>query len=152
MIYDPVGRHIGGILFVAIAATLLLQDFLLQILSAITASLALTLAARMTYTLLHLCRECRSIGGQIHHSRQQWRGGNWTWANGSSSEQTPAHRACPEDDCTPNGYGILCTIVKNGTGFAASARHARGPELKACELQVRHSSSTPMPPPNLAAA
>jgi phosphatidylglycerophosphate synthase len=55
-IYDPIGRYIGGILFVAIAATLLLQDFLLQpvILSAITASLALTLVARMTYTLRHL--------------------------------------------------------------------------------------------------
>jgi hypothetical protein len=53
---DPVGRYIGGILFVAIAATLLFQDFLLQpvLLSAITASLALTLAARMIYTLLHL--------------------------------------------------------------------------------------------------
>jgi phosphatidylglycerophosphate synthase len=55
-IYDPVGRYIGGILFVAVAATLLLQDFLLQlvVLSATTASLAITLAARTTYTLRHL--------------------------------------------------------------------------------------------------
>jgi phosphatidylglycerophosphate synthase len=52
-IYDPVGRYIGGILFFAIAATLLLQDFLLQraILSVATASLVMTLAGRMTYTL-----------------------------------------------------------------------------------------------------
>jgi phosphatidylglycerophosphate synthase len=55
-IYDPVGRYIGGILFVAIAATLLLQDLLLQpvVLSATTASLAITLAARTTHTLRHL--------------------------------------------------------------------------------------------------
>lgn len=52
-IYDPVGRYIGGILFVAIAATLLLQDLLLQfvILSAATASLTITLGARAAYTL-----------------------------------------------------------------------------------------------------
>ena len=52
-VYDPVGRYIGGILFVAIAATLLLQDFLLQgmILSAVTVSLAATLGARVAYTI-----------------------------------------------------------------------------------------------------
>jgi phosphatidylglycerophosphate synthase len=52
-IYDPVGRYIGGILFVALAATLLFQDLLLQrvILSAVTASLAMTLSARAAYTL-----------------------------------------------------------------------------------------------------
>jgi phosphatidylglycerophosphate synthase len=52
-IYDPVGRYVGGILFVAILATLLFQDLLLQrvILSAATASLAVTLGARAAYTL-----------------------------------------------------------------------------------------------------
>jgi phosphatidylglycerophosphate synthase len=52
-IHDPVGRYIGGILFLAVAATLLLQDYLLQrvILWAATASLAMTLAARAAYTL-----------------------------------------------------------------------------------------------------
>jgi phosphatidylglycerophosphate synthase len=52
-IYDPVGRYIGGILFVALVATLLLRDFVLQrvILSTLTASLVMTLAARTAYTL-----------------------------------------------------------------------------------------------------
>ncbi|MCA1452391.1 CDP-alcohol phosphatidyltransferase family protein [Bradyrhizobium sp. BRP22] len=53
MIYDPIGRHIGGILFVATAATLLLHDFLVQsvILSVATGSLGMTLGARTAYVL-----------------------------------------------------------------------------------------------------
>jgi phosphatidylglycerophosphate synthase len=52
-IYDPIGRYIGGILFVAVAATLLLHDFLMQgvILSVATGSLGITLSARMAYAL-----------------------------------------------------------------------------------------------------
>ena len=50
-IYDPVGRYIGGILFAALGATLLFQDLLVQgvILMTVTASLAITLAARAAY-------------------------------------------------------------------------------------------------------
>jgi hypothetical protein len=52
------------------------------------------------------------------------------------------------------GYGILCTIVKDREerDWVGGIRKARvAPNSGACEFQVRHSSTTPMPPPNLAA-
>ena len=57
VIYDPVGRQIGGLLFLCIAATLLLTDFFYQtiILSIATGALLTTLMARLTHT-------CRTVG------------------------------------------------------------------------------------------
>lgn len=73
-IHDPVGRHIGGILFVTVAATLLFQDFLLQgvILAATTAALAMTLSARSAYTLRtywHLRSHARDLQAAIAKQR-----------------------------------------------------------------------------------
>ncbi len=55
-IYDPVGRHIGGVLFVAVAATLLFPDLMVQqvILWTVTGALAATLAARAFYLVRRL--------------------------------------------------------------------------------------------------
>lgn len=52
-IYDPVGRQIGGILFLCVAATLLLSDFFFQavILSVVVGALMATLTARLFHTL-----------------------------------------------------------------------------------------------------
>ena len=52
-IYDPVGRYIGGVLYAAAFATLLLPDALLQhtILWTATGALAITLGARAIHTL-----------------------------------------------------------------------------------------------------
>jgi len=52
VIYDPVGRQIGGLLFLCIGATLLLTDFFFQavILSIVTGALLITLAARLVHT------------------------------------------------------------------------------------------------------
>lgn len=51
-IYDPVGRQIGGLLFLCVGATLLLPDFFLQavILSIVTGTLLTTLATRLVHT------------------------------------------------------------------------------------------------------
>ena len=53
VIYDPVGRQIGGLLFLCVGATLLLPDFFLQavVLSIVTGSLAATVTARMVHTV-----------------------------------------------------------------------------------------------------
>ncbi len=55
-IYDPVGRHIGGILYVAAFATLALPDMLAQhtILWAATGALVITIGARAVHTLAAL--------------------------------------------------------------------------------------------------
>jgi hypothetical protein len=52
-IYDPVGRQIGGLLFLCIGATLLLPDFFIQavILSIVTGALLITLSVRLLHTL-----------------------------------------------------------------------------------------------------
>ena len=52
-IYDPVGRNIGGVLFLAIGATLLLSDFFFHIviLSIVTGALLTTLLARLVHTI-----------------------------------------------------------------------------------------------------
>lgn len=52
-IHDPLGRHIGGILYVALAVALLLPDMLVQgvILATVTGALTMTLAARAAYTV-----------------------------------------------------------------------------------------------------
>lgn len=52
VIYDPVGRQIGGLLFLCIGATLLLPDFFYQavILSIVTGALLITLTARLLHT------------------------------------------------------------------------------------------------------
>jgi len=52
VIYDPIGRQIGGLLFLCIGATLLLPDFFFQavILSIVTGALLITLAARLVHT------------------------------------------------------------------------------------------------------
>jgi phosphatidylglycerophosphate synthase len=57
-IYDPVGRYIGGILFAAVAATLIVHDTLAQavILWVVTTALGVTLAARAVFTALVLGR------------------------------------------------------------------------------------------------
>lgn len=69
-IYDPVGRYIGGILYTAIVATLVLQDVLLQgvVLLTVTASLAMTLVARAAYTLVALVR-CNGPAPSWHRLR-----------------------------------------------------------------------------------
>jgi cardiolipin synthase len=61
-IYDPVGRQIGGILFLSIAATLLLSDFFFQavILSVVVGVLATTLIVRLVHTLNFARRGCLS--------------------------------------------------------------------------------------------
>jgi phosphatidylglycerophosphate synthase len=66
-IYDPIGRYIGGILFVAIAATLLFQDFLVQrvILWAAMASLAVTLGARAAFMLKSTRYAARRDGASV---------------------------------------------------------------------------------------
>lgn len=53
VIYDPIGRYIGGILFVAAFTTLLLPDALVHhtILWTATAALTITIAARTIHTL-----------------------------------------------------------------------------------------------------
>ena len=53
VIYDPVGRHIGGVLFLSIGATLLLPDFFVQavILFVVSGALLVTLTARLLHTL-----------------------------------------------------------------------------------------------------
>lgn len=53
VIYDPVGRHIGGLLFLCVGATLLLPDFFFQavILSIVTGALMATLIARVVHAV-----------------------------------------------------------------------------------------------------
>lgn len=57
-IYDPVGRHIGAVLFVAIATTLLFQDLMIQgvILAIAATSLAVTLVWRVVFATLAIVR------------------------------------------------------------------------------------------------
>jgi phosphatidylglycerophosphate synthase len=54
VIYDPIGRHIGGILFVCIGTTLLLSDFFVYaiVLPVVTGSLLVTLTTRLAYTVI----------------------------------------------------------------------------------------------------
>jgi phosphatidylglycerophosphate synthase len=62
-IYDPVGRHIGGILFVAIGAVLAASDILMQqvILLTVTAALCLTVAARTAFAVAWIRRRAVAV-------------------------------------------------------------------------------------------
>jgi phosphatidylglycerophosphate synthase len=65
-IYDPIGRYIGGFLFAAVAATLLLRDALLHalILWLTVGALTITFGARAVFTLRHVRRVRRRSTGQ----------------------------------------------------------------------------------------
>ena len=63
-IYDPVGRYIGGILFLGLGATLMYQDLLAQsvILAVATAALAVTIVSRVIHVAIAIARSDGPFG------------------------------------------------------------------------------------------
>lgn len=66
-IYDPVGRYIGGVLFAAIAITLLVPDFFAQqiVLWVTTVALVTTLAARILAVTRQVGQAARAVSNML---------------------------------------------------------------------------------------